>query len=710
MYLQQGIIDVSFGEIVIDSGVYTSKLFVLQDIQYIIYSTNNELKISKIDGTSTQAIYTGDKLKINDIYISVFINVYISLCGKNINTGQGFLANIDYSNGTFELSNISYHSMEYIKIIDDLAYLIIDSNDTLKLIQQKPESPINGGNPLYITTLGDKIYKDSFYDSVNDDLSICLESFDVSNRLLELEVYNITNILSNITLQSSHIINDVSKNIAYMDMTVINNTPYVIVSSQSTITSTENIAQNTFSFTLQDNTIKVISLIDYSVYRTYTLTNIFIENIKVIEHEPGKYTLIGYGYEDSGLPLKYLSIPLDNSENIDLSVEGKGYHVELSTLGSYYLVPDGKVNASKDSNTKDIYMTTEAVTESDVSGVSLISVRLNYPTSLQEILPTAVDGNVIRIVDEYGRENSVIVKKPNSGQIIIDTIPVIDKIIYPEVPPDMVILYSDISDSYISVGETQVCSLYIKYFHTSGLMYDFNTNPSLYATLKALSPSYPSLNWYSKDLSSGTYELIDSSIAQNDGITFYFEINKNSQVSINGPSNTNEGNGSGGTGGTGGTGGGSIGSDPHITTLFGVKYDMKKPSSRLWYNIFKKDNLKIEGHFTGLKHGIFFDTVKIKNKDELLTIDFNKRNIKNKSSYVIEDKVILEDLRYKNLTGIKNYGKTFEPSLMTKINITDKKTPFNIYVDFNTRYLHFRFPCGMPNEVECSGLLVRKEN
>jgi hypothetical protein len=75
----------------------------------------------------------------------------------------------------------------------------------------------------------------------------------------------------------------------------------------------------------------------------------------------------------------------------------------------------------------------------------------------------------------------------------------------------------------------------------------------------------------------------------------------------------------------------SSGSDPHITTIFGRKYDFH-PSTRRNYTLFKTKDINITSHFTGLNQGVFYDRVNIElpNK-ERLKVDFNKRNIKGKS-------------------------------------------------------------------------------
>jgi len=697
MYLQHGTIDPSFSEIIIDSGVRSAKLFVFQNAQYFIYSTNTQVKISNMDASVIYTIYSGDTLIIDDVFVG---QETVDFCGYNLDTNQGFVSFSSYNESQTFISAIpNYNHKRYLKIISNIAYLIVDSNDQLKLIQNPNGSPINSGNPLSITNINlDRIYKDSFYDQVNDKLFIYIETFNNIQNLLQLESIVVESITTNINLQSPHIISDLSKNIIYMDTYTKNSTNYVIVLTQSTISPTENQSQNNFTFSLPDNTIQIISLNNYSIYKSFTLSNVFVDNITPIQDVSGRITFVGYGFENSGLPLKYLSIPLDSSDNIDPSVDGKGYHFEQSQLNGYYLLPNGKVEGSKEYNTNNIYILTEAMTDVDQYGISLISTKLSYPYNIQEIFTTMSDFSVIDVIDDYGNETQVVLRKPDqNGNIEISGITgsSINTLTYTNIPQNLVILFSNSPFSHVVGGQTQIGSFYVKYYYDTGSLYNFNDG-SLSASIQ-LSPNhnYSSLTWYDKNPTTQNYQTIDTATPEADGITFIFTITQNGGTVISGILNNG--------------GGGSIGSDPHVTTLFGKKYDMKHPSSRHWYTIFKKNNLNIEGHFTGLKQGIFFDNVRIKNKDELVTIDFNKKTIKNKSSYLIQDKTVIGDLKYENLTSNKNFGKVFEPSTMTKIHIPDEKTPLNLYVDFKTRYLHFRFPNNVPKEEECSGLLVRKE-
>jgi hypothetical protein len=149
----------------------------------------------------------------------------------------------------------------------------------------------------------------------------------------------------------------------------------------------------------------------------------------------------------------------------------------------------------------------------------------------------------------------------------------------------------------------------------------------------------------------------------------------------------------------------SAGSDPHITTIFGKRYDLH-PSTRKTYTLYKSNDMKVSSHFTGLKSGVYYDKVMIDlpNKQQV-KVDFNKKTIKGKSDQVSVAKENPNDIKYKNITSDKSVGKYFAPKTMTKLSVAGKN-PVDLFVDFDTRYVHFRFPDTMPPPSEMSGLIV----
>lgn len=149
----------------------------------------------------------------------------------------------------------------------------------------------------------------------------------------------------------------------------------------------------------------------------------------------------------------------------------------------------------------------------------------------------------------------------------------------------------------------------------------------------------------------------------------------------------------------------SVGSDPHITTLFGKKYDFH-PSTRRNYTLFKSKDINVTSHFSGLKSGVYYDKVEVElpNKDRI-KINFNKHTVKGKSSLVEMSKEVYP-IKYENRTSDKSVGKIFEPlNPMTKLAI-DGKNPVNMFIDFKTRYVFFEFPKSVPAISEMTGLII----
>ena len=152
----------------------------------------------------------------------------------------------------------------------------------------------------------------------------------------------------------------------------------------------------------------------------------------------------------------------------------------------------------------------------------------------------------------------------------------------------------------------------------------------------------------------------------------------------------------------------SGGSDPHITTIFGRKYDFH-PSTRKNYTLFKTKDINITSHFSPYKNGIFYDKVNIElSKKEKIEVDFNKQKVKGSSKYIEVDesnKDLTNNIRYVNNTFDKTVGKMFNCKTFTKISYKGKN-PMDLYIDYQTRYVHFRFPDTLPTIQEMSGLIV----
>jgi len=490
---------------------------------------------------------------------------------------------------------------------------------------------------------------------------------------------------------------DLSKNILYQDIILLNNIPTIVYISQDTITS----------FPLSANTI-YLSRLDTpgQIEKSLSIPNYFIDCLTGIQKQDNTNYLIGYSYNTLGTILNYISIDIDSSGNLDLSMEGKGYHIEHPNT-SNYLMPRNKVESIKIYD--GVYILTEIQATSNQISRLMIS-KLIYPTK-ETTFASLSDNYILKILDEYGIEREVTSFIPDITGVV--TIPSLNNMDmrYTDVSSGMIVLFSAQSvpntQMVNGITMTNLYSYYIKYFDRNGDPYPIGVDDPLAftVTLDKSIQGYQELKIFDKDPITNQYVLLDSDEAEDKG-TYYeyvFNITHNGDQVVSGYQPFTNGGGNNGGGNNGG--GGAIGSDPHVYTLFGKKYDLKRPSSRKWYTLFKYKDLDIQGHFTGIKSGIFFDNIKIKYKNEDVSIDFNHRRIKNKCSKIeIEDGVELEGLKYNNITDNKKFDKTFIPRKMTKILIPNG---LNLYVDFMTRYLHFRFPEQIPKEEECEGLLVR---
>jgi len=694
MFLQQGILDRSFGvsgeKFLSQTSSTIGKLFSYSSNKYSIFTQDKNIIIHNIDTSENHTYLHSSDLKINDICVKDD-NLYF--CGKDLSSNSGFRGLFNLTNPS-QLVDIlldtSVVELNFIFFISNDLYVVSTAEDYTIYLGRAGITMIIYENDIYASIKG--------YYLLNNDIYFFIETFN--------PIYNVYH--TKIVKKVSHVFTtstpfeDLSKNILFQDCILVNNIPTIVYISQDTISTS-----SMDTFTLSPNTIYLSNLdTPDQILNTITIPNYFIDCLKGIENQNNTDYLIGYAYNSSGTILNYISILIDASGNLDLSMEGIGYHIESPNTNNY-LMPRNKVESVKDEN--DIYILTEIQgVSSQISSIMLS--KLIYP-SKQDIFSNIQPNDNLRILDEYGIEREVVAFKSGpSGIVDIPSLENMD-MRYTDISSDMIILFSVQSvpntEMVNGVTMTNLYSYYIKYFDTSGNTYPIgNHNPLTFTiTLDKSIQGYQELHIFDKDPSSGQYVLLDSDEPQDMGnyYEYVFNITHNGEQVASGYSPLPNGGGSGG-----GSGGGAIGSDPHVYTLFGKRYDLKNPSSRKWYTLYKCDDLDIQGHFTGMKKGIFFDNIKIKYKNEDVSIDFNHKKIKNKNSNIdVRDGVELENLRYNNITDNKKFDKTFIPRKMTKIEIPDPKYKLNLYVDFMTRYLHFRFPDQMPKEEECKGLLVR---
>ena len=692
MFLQQGILDRTFGvsgeKILSPISSTIGKLFTYSSNKYSIFTQDKNIIIHNIDLSQNYSYSHTSNLKINDVFLK---QNELHFCGKNLSDNTGFHGFTDMnspSNMTVQ-NNSNVAESNSIFFISDIKY-VIHTTSSYEIILSKDAINIPVYDDIYASSRGYYIHNDMIY--------IIVEVFNEIYNVYHTKIFRIS---STNTVTSFTPFQDLSKNILYQDCILINNIPTIIYISQETIST---LSMNTF--TLSPNTI-YLSRLDTpgQIEKTLSIPNYFIDCLTAIENQNNTSYLVGYAYNSSGTILNYISILVDSSGNLDLSMEGKGYHIEEPNTNDY-LMPRNKVESIKDG--EDIYILTEV--QGSINQISRIMISKFIYLSKQNVFSSIQSNDTILIVDEYGIEREVVAFKSDpTGIVDIPSLNNMD-MRYTDISSNMVVLFSlqSVPNTQMMSGSsmTNIYSYYIKYFDTLGNPYPIGVDSplTLKITLDKSIQTYQELYIFDRDPSSGQYVLLDSDDAEDKG-TYYeyvFNITHNGDQVLSGNQPFPNGGGGGGNGG-----GGAIGSDPHVYTLFGKRYDLKAPSSRKWYRLYKCKDLDIQGHFTGLKKGIFFDNVKIKYKNEDVFIDFNHKKIKNKCSKIeVKDGEQLKGLEYMNTTDNKKYGNTFHPKKMTKIEIPDPKYKLNLYIDFMTRYIHFRFPDQMPTEEECEGLLV----
>lgn len=149
----------------------------------------------------------------------------------------------------------------------------------------------------------------------------------------------------------------------------------------------------------------------------------------------------------------------------------------------------------------------------------------------------------------------------------------------------------------------------------------------------------------------------------------------------------------------------AAGGDPHIYPLYSKKFDMLRASTNQWYSFLKMKDFDMKVKFVGLKSGVFFHKIKIRNDKKNIDIDFNKKKIKGDILNNQIQKGNL-DIKYNNRVIQKKLPDIFETKRMEILPFHNLNYPLSLYIDMNFRYVHFRFEDKIPSEEECSGLIV----
>lgn len=704
MFLQQGILSQTFGvsgeKVLIESSTsMTGKMMTYDSRLFSIFTKDKSIVVHDID-MSLNYVYdhSFNQLSINDVFLKDNI---LYFCGKIVDTSSKIFGSSNGFYSTIAMNalgehniKINYepglHSCESIFFFGISSMFIIGKTESNEIILTK-YSDIGVIDEQISIYQDDYVSVKGYYVLNNEVITIFVEIFNKIQNVFHTKILS----YDGNSVSQEHPFQDLSKNIFFQDVILLNNVPnivYILQDSLPTLILPGSLA-------LPSNSVYISRVkTPGTIEKQFSIPNYFLDSLTGLEKQNGNVYIVGYVYNSSGTKMNYVSIELDSSGNLDLSFEGKGYHVEVPVTRDY-LIPKNKVESILLDNS--VYILTEINDEESLITKMMIS-KFFFQDKLQ-VFSSLVNDDVVLVLDEYNIRREVSVIKPDiSGTL---NVPFLNgtEMKYVDVSSNLIILFSiqSIPNIQIIEGLTNLYSYYIKYFDNLGNSYPLSQeNPfTLVITMdKYIQPYRRILSVFDKDPSSNEYIHLASDIAT-DKISHYeyvFNITHNGLQVV-----------------SGGPGGGSIGSDPHVYTLFGKRYDLKKPSTRTWHLIFKCKDLNIQGHFTGMKKGIFFDNVKIKHNNNNISIDFNHKSVKmsrsetKNSNISIKENEELKDIIYNNTTDNKKLLKKFAPKKMTLIEIQDENYKLDLYVDFMTRYLHFRFPEKMPRESECEGLLVR---
>jgi hypothetical protein len=703
MFLQQGILAQTFGVsgekfLTQTSASMTGKLFTYSSTPFSIFTKDKSVIVHDIDSSLNHVYdHSFNALSINDVFIK---NNILYICGKvaadassNIfGSSNGFYSTIDMN--TLGQTSIIINYMPGLQSCESIFFVGM----SMMFIVGKTET-----NEIILTQYSDigvidkqtSIYQDDYVSVkghyiVDGVIKIFVEVFNETQNVFHTKILS----YDGNSVSSAHPFEDMSKNIFFQDVIVLNNVPHVVYIAQKslpTLTLPGTLA-------LPSNSVYISRLeTPGTIANQFSIPNYFLDSVAGLQKQNGNVYLVGYVYNSSGNKMNYVSIEMNSSGNLDLSLEGTGYHVEVPVTTDY-LIPKNKVESIIIDDS--VYVITETNDKESPINKMMIS-KLFFQDKLQ-VFSSLENDDVIPVLDEYNIRREVTVIKPDINGTV--NIPFLNgtEMKYIDMSSNVIILFSNQSIPNIQIrdGLTNLYSYYIKFYDNLGNSYPLSQeNPfTLVITMdKYIQPYRRILFVFDKDPSSNQY--IDLAYDQaTDKVSHYeyiFHIIHNGLQVVSGSS-----------------GAGSIGSDPHVYTLFGKRYDLKKPSTRTWHPIFKCKDLNIQGHFTGMKKGIFFDKVNIKHNHDNVSIDFNHKSVKmshsetKNSNISIKENEELKDIIYNNTTDNKKFLKKFVPKKMTLIEIQDENYKLNLYIDFMTRYLHFRFPEKMPRESECEGLLV----
>jgi hypothetical protein len=681
------------------------KFFIYMTNLYIVY-VEQDKKIRIKTGLTVSDIYDGslysDEFVIYDVYLDSNL---LYICGKYGSHGFHLCYNILNSNLTSFTRISSFDLISHIFVINSKVHLLHRTNSSIGL------SFSSNGTFYTIPILSDltpqknAYIKDYLYDN-SGNLYIFVQQEDDITSYLNLKVFYHLNYDANSSFVPSNsiLLKTNNKHTIFSSISLMNGVNCLLTIVDDFINDLSTVQQNTLYVYTMNNLVT-----NQNYTNSLTLSGVSILSLKNMEYK-GYNHLFGFCYQGSyeNANLKYLVVPLEN--NISWNPNPQ-FATKSSSMG--YISTDSSVEILSFQNKIYIYLETIPIETSPTNPpITIIGNTRGMISdfSYREIGNTIVGGYV----------DQSILNNP-SGTII--------NFIDPALGVDIScgIYYGDgllnlgqmdASGAQISVRNASSDKIFIFGTISNSLKESLEITGDYAVILKVVDASSGQVI-ENLNPTLSLYIYLDSS----NGNIIQLKVNGNGNVAgtgtLSGPeiindktkykytSSLTKGNGylsmelSNSTA--------SSGSDPHITTIFGTKYDFH-PSTRKNYTLFQSKDIKVNSHFTGFKSGVFYDKVMIecnKNKDKI-DIDFNNKKIKGSSKYIkISEDQTLSNLKYKNFTSNKSVGKVFEPKQMTKIEYQGKN-PMEMFVDFRTRYVHFRFPDTFPPLDEMKGLIVKE--
>jgi hypothetical protein len=671
--------------------------FTYNNNLYIVY-VEQDKKIRIKTGLSATDIYDGsasaDKFVIYDVYLD---SNTLYVAGNYGN--QGFYLTFDMTNSSRTSFTLipSIDLISHIFVINSKVHYIHRTNTSIGLSVSSAETISTVTILSDLTAQKNAYVKDYLYDA--GKLFLFVQQEDDTTSYLNLRVFYDAsyNAISSFNNTNSILLKTVNKHTLFSSISLMNGLNCLLTIVEDSITDLSDVQQNSLYIHNMNNFIS--SSGEYSDY--ISLSGVSILALKNIEYQ-GLNHLFGFCYQESYENAKYLVVPLENNFS-----SSPPFTTKSSSMG--YISTNNSVEILLFENKVYVYLETRPV-ETSVIGTTRAMIS---DFSYREIVNTIIDGFISDQSILNFSSGSVFDFKDPALVVDISCAIYFGQAILPlgqldvsgpqvsiqNASPNMKFIFASISDEMKNT--------------TLGL-----TNENFVVILKVVDASsgqvFTDVNLtvdFYLDTSGGSILTLRA----NDG-TGYVNAGQGTYegpVPINGvtkykyTANLTKGNGD--VAGILSTPSASSGSDPHITTIFGNKYDFH-PSTRKNYTLFQSKDIKVNSHFTGFKSGVFYDkvTIELKNKEKL-DIDFNKKKIKcqgcSKYLKVIEDQPLA--IKYQNFTSDKSVGEFFDPKKLTKIEYKGKN-PMEMFVDFKTRYVHFRFPDTLPPIHEMNGLIVKE--